>query len=57
MEFAKTASWDSLLSGGRALLPVDRRIVFSGVLEHMPRNRILLGLAPCDEIDAKGLSR
>ncbi len=52
MEFAKTASWDSLLCGGRALVPVDRRIIFSDVLEHMPRNRILLGLAPFDEVDA-----
>ncbi len=51
MEFAQTASWDSLLCGGRGLLPVDRRIIFSDVLEHMPRNRFLLGLSPCEEID------
>ena len=52
MAFAKTASWDSLLCGGRALVPVDRRLIFSDVIEHMPRNRILLGLAPCEEVDA-----
>ena len=52
MEFAKTATWDSLLCGGRALIPVDRRLIFSDVVEHMPRNRILLGLAPYDEVDA-----
>ncbi len=52
MEFSKTANWDSLLCGGRALLPVDRRLVFSDVIEDLPRNRILLGLAPCDEVDA-----
>lgn len=50
--FARTASWDSLLCGGRALLPVDRRVVFSDLVDHLPRNRFLLGLAPCDEIDA-----
>lgn len=52
MEFATTARWDSLLCGGRALLAVDRRIIFSDVLEHMPRNRFLLGISPCDEIDS-----
>ena len=52
MEFAKTAGWDSLLCGGRVLLPVNRRIIFSDVLEHMPRNRVLLGLSPCDQVDA-----
>jgi len=57
LEFAKTASWESLLCGGRALLPVDRRIVFSDVLEHMPRNKILLGLSPYDEIDANFSNR
>ncbi|MGB0619806.1 MAG: EAL and HDOD domain-containing protein [Myxococcota bacterium] len=52
MEFSKTANWDSLLCGGRALLPVDRRLVFSDVIEDLPRNRFLLGLAPCEEVDA-----
>lgn len=51
-ELARTASWDSLLAGGKALLPVDRRLIFSDVLENLPRNRILLGLSPCDEIDS-----
>ena len=52
LEFSKTAGWDSLLCGGRALLPVDRRMVFSDVIENLPRNRFLLGLSPCDEVDA-----
>ncbi|MAG34216.1 MAG: hypothetical protein CL908_25335 [Deltaproteobacteria bacterium] len=57
LEFSKTASWDSLLCGGRAVLPIDRRLVFSGVLDLMPRNRMLLALSPCalGEID-KGFS-
>ncbi|MBB83134.1 MAG: hypothetical protein CL931_04910 [Deltaproteobacteria bacterium] len=57
MELSKTANWDSLLCGGRALLPVDRRLVFSDVIENLPRNRFLLGLAPCDEVDASLSSR
>jgi EAL and modified HD-GYP domain-containing signal transduction protein len=51
-EFAQSAEWDSLLSGGRALLSVDRRMIFSDVLEQMPRNRMLLGLSPTETIDA-----
>ena len=50
--FAKSAQWDSLLCGGRALLPVDRGMIFNDVMEELPRNRFLLGLSPCDEIDA-----
>ncbi len=50
--FAKSASWDSLLCGGRALLPVDRRVIFSDVLENMPRNRMILGISPGETIDA-----
>lgn len=50
--FARSARWDSLLAGGRALIHANRRLIFSDVLEQMPRNRLLLGLAPCDEIDA-----
>ncbi|MEM9176768.1 MAG: HDOD domain-containing protein [Myxococcota bacterium] len=57
IEFSKSASWDSLLCGGRALLPVDRRLVFSDVIEELPRNRFLLGLMPCDEIDANFSNR
>ena len=52
MEFAKTASWDSLLCGGRGLIRADRRLVFSDIIEHMPSNRIILGLSPREEIDA-----
>ena len=52
LAFAKTAKWDSLLCGGRALLPADRRLIFSDALEHMPHNRCLLGISPLDEIDA-----
>ena len=33
LEFANSASWDSLLGGGRALLPVDRRLIFSDAIE------------------------
>lgn len=51
-EFARTAIWDSLLCGGRALLPVNRPLLFSDVMESLPRNRFLLGLTPLDEIDA-----
>lgn len=50
--FARTANWDALLCGGRALLAADRRLVFSDVFEHMPPNRVLLGLPPTSEIDA-----
>ncbi|GEM_PF-3929920 len=57
IEFAKTASWDSLLCGGRALLPVDRRIVFSNMVEDLPRNRFLLGLPPLEEVDANFSNR
>ncbi|HPG28805.1 MAG: HDOD domain-containing protein [Spirochaetaceae bacterium] len=52
LEFGGSARWDSLLCGARAVLAVDRRILFSEVLECMPRNRLLLGLAPLDEVDA-----
>jgi c-di-GMP-related signal transduction protein len=52
MEFAKTASWDSLLCGGRGLIRADRRLVFSDIIEHMPSNRIVLGLSPREEVDA-----
>ncbi|MGY8736497.1 MAG: hypothetical protein ACKVIW_03140 [bacterium] len=41
MEFAKTASWDSLLCGGRGLIRADRRLVFSDIIEHMPSNRLV----------------
>jgi len=51
-EFAETTDWDALLCGGRALLVVDRRLVFSDVIDAFPRNRMLLGLRPCEEIDA-----
>jgi c-di-GMP-related signal transduction protein len=36
----------------RALLTVDRKVIFSDVVEHMPRNRCLLGLSPLEEVDA-----
>lgn len=49
--FAKTASWDSLLCGGRAFMPVDRKIIFSDVFADLPRNRFTLGLAPMAEVD------
>jgi EAL and modified HD-GYP domain-containing signal transduction protein len=40
------------LGGGRALLQVDRRLIFSDAIEHMPRNRMLLGLSQTETIDA-----
>jgi EAL and modified HD-GYP domain-containing signal transduction protein len=52
LDFANSASWDSLLGGGRALLQVDRRLIFSDAIEHMPRNRMLLGISPTETIDA-----
>lgn len=51
-DFVQSARWDSLLCGGRALLPVNRRVLFSDVVESLPRNRVLLGLSRVDEIDA-----
>lgn len=57
LEFANSASWDSLLCGGRALLPVDRRLIFSDAIELMPRNRMLLGLSPTESIDASLANR
>ena len=52
LDFASSANWDSLLGGGRALLQVDRRLIFSDAIEHMPRNRMLLGLSQTETIDA-----
>ncbi|MHA7836908.1 MAG: EAL and HDOD domain-containing protein [bacterium] len=50
---ASTADWESLLCGARALIGVDRPMLFSDAMEKLPRNRIWLGLGPCDEIDPK----
>ncbi len=55
--FASSASWDSLLCGARALLPVDRKLLFSELVERLPRNRFLLCLPPMDEVDASLTSR
>lgn len=55
--FASSASWDSLLCGGRALLCVDRKLLFSDLVEQLPRNRFLLGLPPMEEVDASVTSR
>ena len=52
LDLANSANWDSLLCGGRALIPVDRRLIFSDAIEHMPRNRMLLGLSQEETIDA-----
>jgi len=52
LEFASSANWDSLLGDGRALLQVDRRLIFSEAIEHMPRNRMLLGLPKAETVDA-----
>ena len=52
LDLANSANWDSLLCGGRALLPVDRRLIFSDAIEQMPRNRMLLGLSSSETIDA-----
>ncbi len=49
--FIASARWPSLLGGARALLPVDRRLLLSDVLDGLPRNRFLLGLAADAEID------
>ncbi len=50
--FAQSAHWESFLAGGRVLLPADRRLIFSDVIDHMPRNRVVLGLSPDETIDA-----
>lgn len=45
--------WDALLCGARVLLTVDRRLLFSDVVEKLPRDRVWLGLERCDEIDGR----
>jgi len=57
ISLAGSARWDSLLCGGRAVLRADRRLAFADVLDQMPRNRVLLALASCDEIDASFSNR
>ena len=52
LDLVHSANWDSLLCGGRALLPVDRRVIFSDAIEQMPRNVMLLGLSASETIDA-----
>ena len=52
LDLSSRANWDSLLCGGRALLPVDRKLIFSDAIEHMPRNVMLLGLSATEVIDA-----
>ncbi len=52
LDLAGRANWDSLLCGGRALLPVDRKLIFSDAIEQMPRNVMLLGLSAKETIDA-----
>ncbi len=54
---AGTAPWDALLCGGRALLRVDRRQIFSELFEKLPRNRLLLGLDPGIDVDANLATR
>lgn len=52
LDLASSANWESLLCGGRALLPVDRKLIFSDVIERLPRNVMLLGLSATETIDA-----
>ena len=50
--FVRHAHWESFLGGGRVVLAADRRLIFSDVIEHMPRNRVVLGLSPDEPIDS-----
>ncbi|MFK7895843.1 MAG: EAL and HDOD domain-containing protein [Myxococcota bacterium] len=50
--FASSADWDSMLCGGRAFLYADRRIVYSDIMELIPRNRLVLQLTAQTEVNA-----
>lgn len=50
-------SWDTLLCGGRAVLHVDRPILFADAIESLPRNKVVLALPPDFEVDPQSTSR
>jgi len=51
--FLCSLDWDAVLCGARVLLTVDRRMLFSDVVEKLPRNRTWLGLEPDAEVDGR----
>lgn len=51
-QLARSANWEALLGGARAVVRLGRGEILSELLEVMPRNRILVGLSPDFEVDA-----